>query len=184
MIFDVFAKWCPICTAKCEKVFLFQHEFYWKCPKCKIDADDPKYSTIKSKPVKAWDDEQTEPKYSMSGYGISSAARLGVATHLKFPVKDCEITSKMTTTDPITGVVKADIKIMASGIMNGVGRIEVFQETFEPSIKNTGTNDEMWEDISLKVLRSIFAVSVDDIKKEFLVTRLQQRFPHSTLDVR
>lgn len=185
MGYEVHIKFCPVCSAKCEKSFLFLHEFYWKCPRCKIDADDPKYGVPKTKPIKAWDDEMTDPAFKSYS---KLANALGGSFHktqlVEFPVTGCAMTTIMSTRDPITGVEKADVKITSSGLVDGIGKMELFQETFEMTQGNTGTEDSMWEDLYIKILFMSLSFSIDHIKEEYLKLRLQQRYPNGKIVIK
>lgn len=177
---EVSMKWCPICGRSCEKYIMFQHEWYWRCQSCKIDADNPpRNSTIKptQKPVKAWDDEMTDPAYRNPYLGHSTSV-------LDFDADDCKMNNIMITVDPSTGSPLAELRIAASGRVNGIPKIETFTEAFLVTPGCPGFEPELWEELAARVLHLSFAANVHDVKIEYLKARLATQYPNSRMNIR
>ena len=116
---DLTAKWCPLCGRSCEKYILFRHEWYWRCPSCKIDADDPKHAKPKSSHpnnpyLGIYDDDPTQP-------------RAKIARNLDVFASNCVIANKTVTTDA-NGTQTAELRIYIDFRLVGNPPIESFQE--------------------------------------------------------
>jgi hypothetical protein len=168
-------KWCPVCGRSCEKYIMFQHEWYWRCPSCKIDADNPPKAQLKPPKayVKAHDDEMTDPAFR----GMYSSVILD------FQADDCMMNNIMITNDPHTGNPTAEIKIAAQGRVNGIPKVEIFTEIFNVSPGCPGFENELWEELAVRVLHLNFAANVHDVKIEYLKSRLGHNYPNSKMNI-
>lgn len=171
-------KSCPVCSRECEKYFMFHINWYWRCPTCKIDADNPPprdYSSPKPevKKQRSWDDEPTDPR-------IMSMGGLSFSTTITALPSNCKMATIMTTKN-FQNADEGDVKIHADVNDNGFASTEVFQEKFPISAMNNGHEDEMWEDLARSVLQGVLYFNVDEIKSEYLKLRLSQRYPNKRI---
>jgi len=167
-------KHCPKCGKKCEKCVLFQHEWYWRCPNCKIDADSYKESNKRYSDADYWGNETTQE------WKLSKTIR-------EFDISSCSITNIITTRDSAGNeVAEVTIRVSYTIIPQPIFSTpteEIFKESFHMGPKNGGTEHDMWIDVANLVLKSTTLIyfQIDEIKKEYLVFALKKKYPFDTV---
>lgn len=152
---------------------MFHIQWYWRCNDCKIDADSYKdTSPTKAKASNPWDTD-TDPMWNKGTY---------LQQTFEFNTKDVHMPMVSISTGP-SGLPEVEVKITAIGTINSKHSVETFEEKFYPSNHLSTDECDMWDDIAVKIMRAptAFYSNYEDIKKQYLISKLTDRYPNAKI---
>lgn len=171
-----YAPRCPECQIYSEKYVMFQNDWYWQCPKCKIDVDNP--------PTKKKDtlDKYLSKADVSSGTAISYSKITPGEIDLYTGTIVCPnfaVNSNFHTMGISGGEmqIQFDIMFKPSGMRHTVLELE----TFPMAYGMNPTEEDMWKSLMHHLMPGQMVLNVDDAKEMYASYYLKKTYPGVTV---
>lgn len=168
---------CPECFVESIKFVMFQNDWYWQCPKCKMDVDNPPkgkdYKTLKEE-AKKNDIYSYKVSYSNPSYLQEIDLHTGTISCSSFGMS-----SNFHTAGISNGEMQIQFEVVfkPSGMKHTIKELEVFPMTygFQP------TEEDMWKALMNHLMPGQLVFNIDDAKEMYASHYLKKTYPGVTV---